>query len=99
MTQLAVLQVSQLVTLATAASAEAFVATFHRANVRLLSSVRSHVLCEGALLIPTLPTDIAHEWFLSSVNAHMNDQMSRAQESLAALLASAYFLLLFGKLA
>lgn len=72
------LLMSDSVALAAAAGAETLVTAFHRAYVRFLSSVRSQVLREGALLVPSFTTSVALEGFLSRVNTIVNDQVSWA---------------------
>jgi len=51
----------------------------------LLAGVRTEVLLEGALLVPTFPATfvLAHKGLLPSVNPGMNEKVSRTKETLS----------------
>jgi len=59
--------------------------TRNRASEWLFSCVRSHVLLQSRLLIPTFATTLkrTHKRLLASMNASVNDEMSGAQETLS----------------
>jgi len=77
---------SQLMTLAAAACAERFVTIGHRANEGFLSSMRTKVLLQCTLLIPSFATTcmITNERLFACVYPHVDLQMGRPQKALTA---------------
>jgi len=76
--------VGEFVSLTAATRAKALMTTFHWADIGLFACVASHVLSERTLLIPAFTAHTAMERLLAGMNTHVDHQVRRPQEGLAA---------------
>jgi len=79
------------VPLAAAAGRELFFTSFKGTGIRFFSCVRSHMLLQCTLLVPSLSTTFisTDKWFLACVNSRVDDQVGRSKKGFSTSFKSA----------